>query len=294
MNSLNLNSILKNLTAILCGLIIVALLLPFAAFSSSVSAGIVSAEAESESLSGFTFVLGGGILGILFGLMPILILAACYVPQLEAYKKYINLGCSALGILFLFLVPGQYSSSSSADYGGGTSTASISTTSTTYKFGFWVILVLFILQIALSVIQFFNLKGNKVFDAINEGNDEAGASLPKFDTEKITGFTKNVAGNIKNKASNITKSRSQTPEDPSDATATEPAAAAPATPAAAAPATQPAAAPQPAPAPAAAPAAVPSPEEIMALREKLHKMKEAGVLTEEEFAAKKAGLLEKM
>ena len=292
MNQINANTILKNLTAILCALIIVALILPFASFSATASSSFVSAEAESESLSGFTFVMGGGILGILFGLMPVLILAACYLPQLSAYKKYISLGASVLGIVLQFIVPGQYSSSSSSDYGAGSVSVDVSAT---YKLGFWVILVLFIIQAAVAVIQFFNLKGNKVFDAINAGNEgggeAAGASAPHIDTEKITGFAKNVTDTIKGAAANVSAAMSQGSQSGSSSPSGDQAPAGQADPnaAAAQAAKEPAQSSESAPEQQKA-----SADEIMELLGKLHKMKEAGILTEEEFNAKKADLLSKM
>ncbi len=299
MNSINANTILKNLTVIICGLIIVALLLPFAAFSVEASSSVYNASEEVEALSGFTFVLGGGILGYLLGLMPVIMLAASFLPQLEAYKKYICAGASILGIILLFLVPGQYHSSESVDIGVGSATVS---TTTTYKLGFWVILILFIIQIAIAVVQFFNLKGNKVFDAINTDDGQTGSSpVSPINTEAIAGFTKNITDTIKGKAANFSASHAK--NSPS-AGAAQPQAQIPVAPPAAeqAPSTaQTYAQPTTQDIPVTPPVnmantAQPqeSPDEIMERIEKLYKMKEAGILSEDEFNAKKSELLVKM
>lgn len=133
---INRNSAVGTLAVILCGLIVVALLFPFAAFPATGSS-------YTEELDGFAFVFDGGVVGVLFGLVPVLMLAFAYLSRLDAYQPYVNAGLSALGILLLFLVSGQY--------GAGA----------VHRFGFWIVLVLYLLQIALSGVLFFGRKEKK-------------------------------------------------------------------------------------------------------------------------------------
>lgn len=292
MQSINMNTILKNLTAILCVLMIVALLFPFASFSVTASVAGYSAEGESESASGFDFVFGSGFLGILFGLIPIIILAGCYLPQIAKYKKYISLSGSILGIILLFLVPGQYSSSASAEVEGVSSTIEASTK---YQLGFYLILIFLIIQIAISVIQFFNLKGNKVFDTINAENSITSEN-PNFNTEKISDITKNVAETIKNATSNISllkvdSSNIQHTVEPHVSQHVKQHESNPTVSFSEQYTTETANSIHNNAVKHTDTEAQKTPEEIMELIEKLFKMKESGILTEEEFTEKKQKLL---
>ena len=95
--------LLKNLTGIFCGALILSMLLPFVKFGTSTE----GVSVEAPVLKGINIVTDGGFVGILFFLMPILILVACYLPPLAAFKKYICLGASIIGTVLLFMIPGQ-------------------------------------------------------------------------------------------------------------------------------------------------------------------------------------------
>lgn len=264
MKKFDANIIIKNLTGILCGAMILCFLLPFV--SSEVKASVAGASGSAaESVNGFSLLTEGGFLGIMLFLCPILILIANYLPQLGQYKKIISLILSVAGIIILFLSPAQLSAQ------GGNQSFSVDV-KTTYQIGFWLMLVCSATIALLSAIQFFNLNGNKIFDTLNNSNeiqntensddansDDSKVQISKlsqinFDKDKVTDFAKNtssaiseqiknVAGNVSNKVSSMQKEK---------------------------------------------------PEEIMEQLKKLYELKEAGILTEEEFTAKKQEMLQRM
>ena len=161
-------------------------------------------------------------------------------------------------------------------------------------------LIFLIALIALSVIQFFNLKGNKVFEAVNASDDSASGQemkIPHINTEKITSFTQNVAGTVSGQIKNITESMANKPASAANQQGTVQQ-----TPPVSQPVQQ-----QPQAQPVIQTSSVPvspapvmqteknkNPEEVMELLKKLFEMKEAGILTDDEFTAKKQEMLKKM
>lgn len=288
--------LLKNLTGIFCGALILCMLLPFVKFSAS-SGGI---SEEAPALNGIDILTNGGFVGILFFLMPILILVACYLPPLAAFKKYICLGASIVGTVLLFIIPGQMAYGASAAQGISEAAGVKVDTNTSYQIGFWLMLIFLIALIALSVIQFFNLKGNKVFEAVNASDDSVSGQemkMPHINTEKITSFTQNVAGTVSGQIKNITENR--TNKSSSAANQQDTVQQNPPTPQPvqqqpqAQPVIQTASVPV-SPAPVMQTEEKKSPEEVMELLKKLFEMKEAGILTDDEFTAKKQEMLKKM
>ena len=289
--------LLKNLTGIFCGALILSMLLPFVKFGTSTE----GVSVEAPVLKGINIVTDGGFVGILFFLMPILILVACYLPPLAAFKKYICLGASIIGTVLLFIIPGQLAYGANAAQGIAESSGAKVDVDTSYQIGFWLMLVFLIALVALSVIQLFNLKGNKVFEAVNASDNTAsgqGMTMPHIDTEKITGFAQNVAGTFSGQIKNITESMANKPASAANnqqGTVQQ-------TPPVSQPVPQ-----QPQAQPAIQTASVPvspapvmqteenkNPEEVMELLKKLFEMKEAGILTDDEFTAKKQEMLKKM
>ena len=292
----NKSVLLKNLTGIFCGALILCMLLPFVQFSAS--SGEISEEAPA--LNGINIVTDGGFVGILFLLMPILILLACYLPPLGAFKKYICLGASVIGTILLFIIPGQMAYGASAAQGITESAGVEVDTNTNYQIGFWLMLFFLIALIALSVIQFFNLKGNKVFDAVNASDDSANGqemNMPHIKTQKITRFTQNIAGTVSGQIKNITENRTSKPASGANQQKTvqqNPSAFQPVqqqqqTQYVAQPTSVPVS-----PAPVIQAEEKKSPEEIMEQLKKLFELKEAGILTDDEFTAKKQEMLKKM
>ena len=288
--------LLKNLTGIFCGALILSMLLPFV----KVDASTGGVSVEAPALSGIDILTNGGFVGILFCLMPILILVASYLPPLAAFKKYICLGASIIGTVLLFIIPGQLAYGASAAQGIAESSGAKVDADISYQIGFWLMLVFLIALVALSVIQLFNLKGNKVFEAVNASDNTAsgqGMTMPHIDTEKITGFVQNVAGTVSGQIKNITESMANKPASAANQQGTVQQ-----TPPVSQPVQQ-----QPQAQPVIQTSSVPvspapvmqteknkNPEEVMELLKKLFEMKEAGILTDDEFTAKKQEMLKKM
>lgn len=288
--------LLKNLTGIFCGALILSMLLPFVKFGTSTE----GVSVEAPVLKGINIVTDGGFVGILFFLMPILILVACYLPPLAAFKKYICLGASIIGTVLLFIIPGQLAYGANAAQGIAESSGAKVDVDTSYQIGFWLMLVFLIALVALSVIQLFNLKGNKVFEAVNASDNTAsgqGMTMPHIDTEKITGFTQNVAGTVSGQIKNITENRANKSSSAANQQGTvqqnppapQPVQQQPQTQYVAQTASVPVS-----PAPVVQVEEKKSPEEVMELLKKLFEMKEAGILTDDEFTAKKQEMLKKM
>lgn len=226
----------------------------------------------------------------------------CLLPlPLAAFKKYICLGASIIGTVLLFIIPGQLAYGANAAQGIAESSGAKVDVDTSYQIGFWLMLVFLIALVALSVIQLFNLKGNKVFEAVNASDNTAsgqGMTMPHIDTEKITGFAQNVAGTVSGQIKNIAESMANKPASAANnqqGTVQQ-------TPPVSQPVPQ-----QPQAQPAIQTASVPvspapvmqteenkNPEEVMELLKKLFEMKEAGILTDDEFTAKKQEMLKKM
>lgn len=277
---LNKDTILKNLSVIICVVIIIGLFFPFIGVSASASAGGFSVSTGDEAVNGMTMVLGSGFFGILMGLAILLIIASSLLPQLKAYRKIVSVASSVVGVISTIAAPSIFSASSSAS--GVSAKTEIS-----HYFGFYLVLICFILLTALSVIQLLNLKGNKFFDSINgdpaEGNNantgsdnKAGGSIPNLsiNTDKLKGMAQNAANSISNAAGGIKDQVSEkmsqlgnnvnnTGEQHSSSQQ-------------------------------AASVQKGDPEEIMKQIKGLHEMKEAGILTEEEFNEKKQEFLKKM
>lgn len=288
--------LLKNLTGIFCGALILSMLLPFVKFGTSTE----GVSVEAPVLKGINIVTDGGFVGILFFLMPILILVACYLPPLAAFKKYICLGASIIGTVLLFIIPGQIAYGAGAAQGIAESSGVKVDVDISYQIGFWLMLVFLIALVALSAIQFFNLKGNRVFEAVNASDNTAsgqGMTMPHIDTEKITGFAQNVAGTVSGQIKNITESMANKPASAANQQGTVQKMPPVSQPVQQQPQTQPViqtASVPVSPAPVMQTEEKKNPEEVMELLKKLFEMKEAGILTDDEFTAKKQEMLKKM
>ena len=290
---LNKDTILKNLSIIICGVIIIGLFFPFVGVSASASAGGFSVSTDDEAVNGITMVLGSGFFGILMGLAIILIIISGLVPQLKPFRKIVSVAASVIGVISTIAAPSIFSASSS---GGGVS----SKTEISHYFGFWLVLICFIVLTALSVIQLLNLKGNKFFDSINNdssdggsANNNSGGGAPNigFSADKLKGMAQNAASNISNAAGGIKNQVSEKMSQHNNASNNS---------ANSQPNNnyqQQAAQPQQyAPIHQTTDPSIQKgdPEEIMKQIKGLHEMKEAGILTEEEFAEKKQEFLKKL
>ncbi|MGN0174084.1 MAG: SHOCT domain-containing protein [Acutalibacteraceae bacterium] len=285
MNKINLNTILKHLTGILCALFLVSFLFPFGSAEATASSGGTSVDGPEVSISGTSIVTSGGLWGILILASLLAIALSSYLPQLAGYKKMICLAGSGILILSLFMVTGTVASavSTGGEAGAGiTGSADIDVdVKINYLIGFWIMLVDSVLLLGLSIINFFDLKGNPVFDAVNtanESNESMGGGSASIDfseqlgniKEKVTSVAQNIGESVSNVAGNISSSATSATSSESNSVAVG------------AKSTQ-------------KPAVKKlDPDYIMENIKKLHEMKESGILTEEEFAQKKKEFLEKM
>ncbi len=313
MKKINANTIIKNLTGIFCGAIILCLLLPFLSTESSANVGGISSSSEAQVYNGIQILTDGGFTGILLVVCPVLILVANYLPQIDKYKKIISMVFSVICMIILFTIPGQIAalSNSGAEAVGQMASAATSKNSsadikTNFLIGFWMILILLAGIAILSAIQFFNLKGNKVFDAVNSDNSDnnmSSSNMPQIKLEKVSRFAKNtanaVSAQVKNVASNIPQNDNNTmqqstyaQENNSVSVDNQPVFNQTSVNCEQAKShnfdmlknTQ----------KAVAPTSKENPELIMNLIKQLFDMKESGILTEEEFTEKKQELLNKM
>lgn len=274
----NKEFILKNLMTIICGITIVALFFPFIGVSADVGVGGFSANSGEVSVEGYLIIFDGGFLGILMELCITLIILSAYLPQLKPYRKIACAASSVIGLICLFIVPNLIAKSINSESGGGVEVkAHIS-----YKFGFWLMLICYVALIAMSVIQFLGLRGNKVFDAINQTSvpNNQGEAAPNDVSEMFKNMAQNISENAANAVGNI-KSKMSSNTAPQE------------------PPVQQAQIVQAMPTVQQAPisnnVSVPvqkgNPEETMKHIKELYEMKEAGILTEEEFNEKKQEFL---
>lgn len=270
---LNKEFVLKNLMGIICALIIVALFLPFMSVKAEVSVGGFGGGSADQSVNGFSLVTDGGIFGFAFILCIAAVAASCYIPQLKPFRKIISAVGSVAGIVCLFIAPGSAASAVNAAAGGATAGTGVSAkVELSYQIGFWIILILMLALIAMSVIQFLGLKGNKVFDAVNSAEAdtaalptstgaENGSPLGGFNTDSIRNMAQNAAGGIVGAAESLKDKASQAAQNIQNR----------------APATK-----------------KEDPQAVMEQIKQLHEMKENGILTEEEFAEKKKEFLTRL
>lgn len=282
---INKEFVLKNLMTIICGITIIALFMPFIGVDASVSAGGFSASTGEVTFIGYAIISEGGFLGILIELCIAIIIASAYLPQLKQYRKIACAVSSVIGLICLFIVPGSMGKSISAGEGGGDVSAKVNIS---YKLGFWIMLICYIALIAMSIIQYLGLKGNKVFDAINQNSDQESAETSGATAEKFKSMAQNIASGASNAVGGI-KDKISSRQTQQDQAAQQ-----------AQPVQQVQAIPQAQTSSdvgvnaSPAPVAKGNPEEAMKRIKELFEMKEAGILTEEEFNEKKQEFLQKI
>lgn len=304
-------TLFQNITAVFGVLCIISLVFPYYVASASATVAGQSAQA-SESINGISFVTECGAWGIIFAVSLAAILVFNFVKQLEQFKKLINIIGAGLMIISLFSA-----SSIASGAAGEASTAAVSV-SLGHGLGFWIALLCSIGIAGVAIVNFLNLQGNPVFDAVNtsvdsEGTDGTAQNVNLSEVaEKVAGAAKNLAATVSEKVENSTDKTKAGKTAPAETavpvSAAETASAAPSVSAPAAVTHVQNAAPAniqssenavqntvqaPAESSAAAVKAVDS-DAIMEKINKLFDMKEKGVLTEQEFNEKKAALLKLM
>ena len=270
---LNKEFILKNLMGIICVLIVLALLLPFMSVKAEVSVGGFGGGSADQSVNGFSLVTDGGIFGFAFILCLAAVAASCYTPQLKPFRKIIAAVGSVAGTICLFIAPGAAAGAVNAAAGGAAAGTGVSAkVELSYQIGFWIILILMLALIAMSVIQFLGLKGNKVFDAVNSAEADTAAlptntgaetksPLAGLNTDSIRNMAQNAAGGIAGAAESLKEKASQAAQNIQNRAPT---------------------------------AKKEDPQAVMEQIKHLHEMKENGILTEEEFAEKKKEFLARL
>ncbi len=261
---INKETIVKNLTGILCGAMILSFLLPFK------SAGVeINGIWRGDTISGFNlFEL---FTGVMLFLCPVVVLIACYLPRLRMLKNIICLVASVASFVFLLITFFNTGGEANASVG-------VANFKIVGNVGFWFMLIFSLALVGLSIVQFFNLKGNKIFDAVNVQEEarhmaapnpkgqraamrsEQQDSMPGKDQEqKIetedAGTQETKTETVKHAFSNAMNKLTSSP---------------------------------------ASPVRKENPEEIMERLKKLNELKSAGILTEEEFMEKKQEMLKKM
>jgi len=135
---------MKHINAIFAGVIAISFFLPYI----SIDWGM----GYSTSFSFFKLLTDGsgdGMLWIILVLLGSVALGInAYISAVAKYSKYINLVAPIVVIFSAFM-----SMRDGLDFAG---------------FGFWLIVIVAVLAIAVAVIKMLGLKGNPVFDAINE------------------------------------------------------------------------------------------------------------------------------
>jgi len=289
------NTILKHINGLLCIVCVVALLLPFCDISVSVSVMGASGD-SSQTVDGITMVTKTGMWGYLFIVSMGGILLFSYVKQLSSYKKMASLVCAALAIFSLFLSPGNYSVEGAS---GDTSSVEVNIS---YGVGFWIAFVSCAIIALFALIAFLNLSGNPLFDAIQCAYEDSpiakesgvGESRGKLNlsTEKIGSVAKNIKDTVSQQAGKMMeKARESTVNSQPTAAKPEESYSEPVRAPIPQQKTVNSASQRPEP---TKEALEHDPDYILGQISKLFEMKEKGILTEEEFSAKKTEYLKKL
>lgn len=135
---------MKHINAIFAGVMVVAFFLPFVSISmggfGSVSFSYFKLLTEGK---------GDGMLWMFLILLGVIALGInAYVAAIAKYSKYINIAAPVVIVLSAFMA-----------MDGGLSYAG---------FGFWLIVIAAVLAAVVAVIKLLGLKGNPVFDAVND------------------------------------------------------------------------------------------------------------------------------
>lgn len=277
---INKEFVLKNLITICCVASVLLLLLPFCSVTFSISSSFIGDTDTAQALTGFDIIFDatGTPIGWLLLVCPAVLVGMNYI---EALKKYKSVLAIVLPVVSLIAQIAAYAicknklieAMGGADTVGGYGMES--SIKSAPGIGFFLLIVAYIATFIAGAMTYHGLTLDK------KGIAEFGNKIKE---NGIGGLMTETAG------------------EPAPAEAAPAPAAAPVT---AAPAAAPVAAPAPAAAPVAAPApaapatpVAPAPaapaistEDSLALLEKLAKMRDNGILTDEEFTEKKQDLL---
>lgn len=260
--------ITQNLITICCVIALVCMFLPFLSIDSSASVAGVSASA-SQSVSGFEGVGMGAFGGIVLLAGPALLIVMNYIKQIEKYRGLLAIGIPALCIVMIVVNFFWIKSLASA---GGDMAGEIvgmgieSDTSATPGIGMILMIVAYLGAIVGGAINYHGLKLTK-----------EGIKNFKLNTEAlgdIKGDLSNLTSNIPVGKANATANTENNSSSGNSGTSQQSAGGASA--------------------PAKRKANISKADEVIALIERLAKMKTDGILSDEEFAEKKKQLLDEI
>lgn len=261
---INKEFILKNLITICCIASVLLLLLPFCSVTGSVSSEFIGSASDSEAVTGFDVILGeaGTFFGWLLLICPAILIAMNYIEQLKKYKSVLAI------VLPMVSIIAQIITLSSAKkvivkMMGGSDTVSGYGTSISVKLspqiGFYLLLIAYIATFIAGAMTYHGLTLDK------KGIAEFGNKIKETGLNGVES-AKDFGIKVSQKAGSVLPNGAVQPEGSAHAASTVEA--------------------EPAPVKTAE-----STTDTLALLENLAKMKENGILTEEEFRAKKQELL---
>lgn len=257
--------ITQNLITICCVIAIVCMFLPFLSISSSVESDLADVGASaSQSVSGFSGLTSGALTGIVLLAGPILLIVMNYIKPLEKYRGLLAIGipliCIIMVVVNFFWMKSTVSSVDDA-LGDLTAAAGIETdTSATPGIGMILMIVAYLGAIVGGAINYHGLKLSKEGIKNFKLNTDALGDI-KGDLSNITSNISNMASGIANSAGGENAANSV-----SGGVTT----------------------------PVKKKTNISKADEVIALIERLAKMKDNGILSDEEFAEKKKQLLDEI
>lgn len=244
-----------HMITILCTLALLALFLPFAKVS--VEMEILGQSAgSSETVSGFVAV-SEGVLGYLLIIGPVLLIAMNYIKQLGKYKGILSIIVPIICVLVSIFVYTQAKAVSLETMGYGTDDIFDLDISTSVGIGCILAILSYIGTAIAGAVTYHNFTFDKA--GLEKLKNES-TNFVQTAQEKVSQTVQSVSNSIESASTTASSNGTASPVRPQAKRATN----------------------------------LTRTEDTLALIEKLAKMRDAGVLTEEEFNEKKAQLLEEI
>lgn len=140
---------MKHINAIFAGVMFICLLLPY------VTAEVMGHSESKNFFSVFSEDLTDTVWMVILLIGIAALAASKYIGATASYVKYISIAAPVIVIVSAFLSVSDYMKDIYMDV-------------FSYGIGFWLLIIVAVLAIAVAVIKMLGLKGNPVFDAINE------------------------------------------------------------------------------------------------------------------------------
>ena len=140
---------MKHINAIFAGVMFICLLLPY------VTAEFMGVS-ESKNFFSIFDTEGADTFWMIMVIVGIVVLAVSkYINAAASYVRYISIAAPAIVVISAFLSVSEFMDDKYMDV-------------YSYGIGFWFLVIVAIIAIAVAVIKMLGLKGNALFDAINE------------------------------------------------------------------------------------------------------------------------------